>query len=493
MDSKPEALTPELSSSARRIDTRKLDSVPWDHSGKHPGSIIVWWLFRAMISIGHRLIFRNSKADKVPEIGGGRISVSTHINGLVDPLVIVHSQDRRFTALGRHDLVTRPILGWWTRGLGVQPILRKAETDEGITNSDFAGEINRRSMLTVSNCISNGYSAVVFPEGTSHQDSILHGFKTGPFRTVFAAAALAELRNLPQPHLQPAGLHWRNHTKFRTDHHVEYLDPIPIPNPYSKEQAKSLLDGEWVEPPKSQVIEMRDSVFSILKDATPDSPDWETYRAWILMAHRNSQTPIHDLYQEVLKTREIREQWREGKIPQEVLENASNAAKILHDQNLDARDLTVEGQLVKRKNSIFSLILGASLMLFATPVFVLSTFPQALLAWWLGDRTDEGIDARTTYHLMAAMFSLPLFWPIIGILWTASAFLLYELPLLFTPLFFMALFPIFYLAAILMALGFDSVNDFRQERRRAALTRNPLARSLFESIKSVDEFLVALK
>ena len=142
-----------------------------------------------MIFIGHQIIFRNSKADKVPDIGGGRISVSTHINGLVDPLVIVHSQDRRFTALGRHDLVTRPILGWWTRGLGIQPILRKAEMNEGITNSDFAGEINRRSMLTVSNCISNGYSAVVFPEGTSHQDSVLHGFKTGPFRTVFAAAA----------------------------------------------------------------------------------------------------------------------------------------------------------------------------------------------------------------------------------------------------------------------------------------------------------------
>ena len=94
---------------------------------------------------------------------------------------------------------------------------------------------------------------------------------------------------------------------------------------------------------------------------------------------------------------------------------------------------------------------------------------------------------------MAAMFSLPLFWPIIGILWTVTAFLLYELPLLFTPLFFVALFPIFYLAAILMALGFDSVNDFRQERRRVALTRNPLAKSLFESLKSVDEFLVALK
>ena len=493
MDSEPVALTPELSNSARRIDASKLRSVPWDQSGKHPGSMVVWWIFRAMIFIGHRLIFRSSNADEVPEIGGGRISVSTHINGLVDPLVIVHSQNRRFTALGRHDLVTRPILGWWTRGLGIQPILRKAEMDEGITDPDFAGEINRRSMLTVSNCISNGYSAVVFPEGTSHQDSRLHGFKTGPFRTVFAAAALAEIRNLPQPHLQPAGLHWRNHTKFRTDHYVEYLDPIPIPNPYSQDQSNSLLNGDWVEPPESQVIEMRDSVYSILKDATPDSPDWGTYRAWTLIAHRKSETPISDLHKEVLKTREIREQWRQGKISQELLDNASIASKILHDAELDPRDLSPEGSLMRKRNSIISLIMGATMMIISAPIFLLSTFPQAFLAWWLGDRTDEGIDARTTYHLMAAMFSLPLFWPIFGIFWVLSAVLFYNLPIIHAPLFFILLFPLFYLAANVMAQGYDLVNDFRQDRRRAALIRSPLFNSFYESIKIVDDSLVALK
>jgi hypothetical protein len=238
---------------------------------------------------------------------------------------------------------------------------------------------------------------------------------------------------------------------------------------------------------------MRDSVYSILKDATPDSPDWETYRAWVFMAHRKSKTPIVDLHQEVLETREMRQQWREGNIPQELFENASNAAKILHDHDLDARDLTVEGQLIRKRKSIFSLILGASLMLIAMPVFALSTFPQAILAWWLGDRTDEGIDARTTYHLMAAMFSLPLFWPIIGIIWTLSAVLFYDLPPLFTPLFFVALFPIFYLAAILTALGYDLVTDFRRDRRRAALIHSKSSRTLYDSTNSVDEYLVALK
>ena len=148
---------------------------------------------------------------------------------------------------------------------------------------------------------------------------------------------------------------------------------------------------------------------------------------------------------------------------------------------------------MRKRNSIFSLILGASVMLIAMPVFALSTFPQAILAWWLGDRTDEGIDARTTYHLMAAMFSLPLFWPIIGVLWIISAVLFYDLPLLFTPLFFTALFPIFYLAAILMALGYDLVNDFRRDRRRAALIHSPPVRSLYDSMNSVDQSLVALK
>ena len=158
---------------------------------------------------------------------------------------------------------------------------------EGVTDSEFARFINQRSMLTVSNCISTGHSAVVFPEGTSHQDSLLHGFKTGPFRTVFAASAIAEIRNLPLPHLQPTGLHWRNHTQFRTDHYVEYLDPIPIPNPYNEREAEELISGNWVEPPEKAVLSMRDRVYQILKEITPDAPDWDTYRSWALIANRS--------------------------------------------------------------------------------------------------------------------------------------------------------------------------------------------------------------
>ena len=49
-------------------------------------------------------------------------------------------------------------------------------------------------------------------------------------------------------------------------------------------------------------------------------------------------------------------------------------------------------------------------MILMSPITLPSTGIQAFFAWYLGDRTDEGIDARTTYHFLAAMFSPILFW-----------------------------------------------------------------------------------
>ena len=487
-----EALTPELSRSAMRMNKKKLQSVPWNHEGEHPGSFVIWKLFRAMVIFGHKAIFRRSKSDNVPEIDGGRISVSTHINGLVDPLVIVNSQERRFTALGRHDLVTRPLLGWWCRGLGIQPILRRVEMAEGVTDSEFARFINQRSMLTVSNCISTGHSAVVFPEGTSHQDSLLHGFKTGPFRTVFAASAIAEIRNLPLPHLQPTGLHWRNHTRFRTDHYVEYLDPIPIPNPYDEKEAKELISGKWVEPPEKAVISMRDRVYQILKEITPDAPDWDTYRSWALIANRSRKDEKLDLHEEVIETRKVREIWRQGKLNQDLMDNARISSKLLFENGLDGRDIDQNGRLKREDGALLNLFLGASIIFVSSPLCVLGTFPQAFIAWWLGDRTDEGIDARTTYHLLAAMFSIPIFWPLFSIIWTLLAINVVGIEAIYAPIIFAILLPAFYIATLTTAYGYDLTQDFLRNRRRMKLSRKDDSVKLYNSIIHIDKHLVDL-
>ena len=71
---------------------------------------------------------------------------------------------RYFVFGGRHDLVTRPILGWWTRRMAVQPVVRKAELLRGGCSEEEANFLNGRSLMTLASGISHGYGCVLFPE-----------------------------------------------------------------------------------------------------------------------------------------------------------------------------------------------------------------------------------------------------------------------------------------------------------------------------------------
>ena len=104
-------IEPELSSGAMKLRRKKLDRLPWDHTGRHPGSPFFWQIILLMMGVGLRYIFRRSQYDKLPEFEGGRVLSAIHLNGLVDPSTMVRSQDRRVISMGRHDLMTMPLIG----------------------------------------------------------------------------------------------------------------------------------------------------------------------------------------------------------------------------------------------------------------------------------------------------------------------------------------------------------------------------------------------
>ena len=214
----PEIL-PELSESATRLKRDKLTRVPYNHEGKHPGKRWAQLALDLMFELGNKAIFRRYDADPTPPADGGAIYVATHINGLIDPMVITRIQNKRVISLGRHDLTTRPVIGWWARRFGTQPVLRRAEVEAGVVDADFARYINDRGMLTVASCLATGHSAVVMPEGKSHQDSKLHALRTGSSRAALASAAIADEKGLPAPVIQTVGLHWRTHHWLRTDNY----------------------------------------------------------------------------------------------------------------------------------------------------------------------------------------------------------------------------------------------------------------------------------
>ena len=131
-------IDPVLSSGAMKLRKRKLDNLPWDHSGRHPGNRIFWRVFLLMVKVAWDYIFRRKQIDQLPPFEGGRILSSMHLNGLVDPLALVFSQDRRIITMGRHDLMTMPLVGWFARRMGSQPVIRRPEIKGGVSNEEYA-------------------------------------------------------------------------------------------------------------------------------------------------------------------------------------------------------------------------------------------------------------------------------------------------------------------------------------------------------------------
>ena len=475
-------IEPELSSGAMKLRKKKLDRLPWDHSGRHPGSPFFWQIILLMIRIGLRYIFRRSQYDKIPDFEGGRVLSAIHLNGLVDVATMVHSQDRRIISMGRHDLMTMPLIGWFARRMGSQPVIRKSEIENGVSEKEYATKINDRTLLTMTNCIASGYNALVMPEGKSHQDSRLHRFKTGPMRFALNAASIAKHRGLPTPALQPVGLHFRCHYWFRTDVFVEFNDPIPVETPEVPGAPERLSSGAWEEPPSDLVHALRDTLFSNLSEITPDAPDWDTYRAWHLIGHIRSNvanSPLQSFRDEVLAARDIRDSLSGREDVENLLLPSIEAARILHTHELDGRSL--EGLKLKTSRMWTRAVMGSFLMVIASPITLPSTGIQAFLARYLGDRTDEGIDARTTFHFLAGMFSLIFFWIPMA---TVLSLVLQPASILTIPIA-LAIILFIHASNIVFLFGYDCWTDFSNSTKRVKLDSSEHGKKLVELINEV--------
>ena len=278
------------------------------------------------------------------------------------------------------------------------------------------------------------------------------------------------------------GLHFRCHHWFRTDVFVEFQEPIPVHAPEVPGAPERLSSGLWEEPPSDQVHNLRDTLFSSLSEVTPDAPDWETYRAWHLIGHikaNTSNSQLKSFRDEVLAAREVRAALSDGQTKEDLMAPAIEAAKILNDDQLDGRALTgikLDSRIAWTKSAI-----GIFLMILMSPITLPSTGIQAFFAWYLGDRTDEGIDARTTYHFLAAMFSPILFWLPLAIV---TAFLMYP-PSLLSIAIAMSILLVIHISNLVFLFGYDCWSDFSTSRRRAKLASSDRGKRLEELISDV--------
>ena len=106
------------------------------------------------------------------------------------------------------------------------------------------------------------------------------------------------------------------------------------------------------------------------------------------------------------------------------------------------------------------------------------------------DGSDEGLDASTSYYMLAAMFSPVFFWPPIAFAYVAligNGILADD----FTT--FVLVILAFYIAARICILGYDLWSDNVTASRRVKLSRSEDGERLTELLESIDSRLGALK
>jgi len=222
---------------------------------------------------------------------------------------------------------------------------------------------------------------------------------------------------------------------FRTDQWIEFGKPIEIQKSDIPQQlVDAVKQGRWIEPPAEQVIALRDKLRPELMQLTPNTIDWNDYRGIKLLAHiesKHTDKPIRSWKQEVIAARAINQSIKASQTDDDLTDEtkyatkkltsikhkaAVNAGKILHENNLDGRDLNSRGLDLRRANLLKAPLALARLCLFLAvlPISIIGLGFQVTLGRLLGDSTDEGIDARTSYQFLAALFGSALAWPIIA-------------------------------------------------------------------------------
>ena len=112
-----------------------------------------------------------------------------------------------------------------------------------------------------------------------------------------------------------------------------------------------------------------------------------------------------------------------------------------------------------------------------------------MVTWYAGDRTDEGLDARTTHHMLGAGLSPLIFWPVFCL----ATILLFEGVTPRFPVYFAISMLVIHISNLVFLRGYDLWTDFTTTSRSAKLASSDQGRRVEELVQSINPGLGALK
>ena len=219
-----------------------------DGSGNEPVSLPLSYRFvrrfyRFLTNVWFREV--NVVDDEHLPPAGGRLYITWHPSGLIDPMLMTAVLPGQLTTVAKHTLFRVPLLGRLLKLSGVVPVERSNDTSD----PEGARQRNAERLADLASGLAQGKDVLIFPEGSTHSGSDVRRVRSGAARILLAALREAEAAGLPGPSVIPVGLHYSETQRFRERAAVVIERAMSLPDtpPLGQEpDEQDRLDRAWV-------------------------------------------------------------------------------------------------------------------------------------------------------------------------------------------------------------------------------------------------------
>lgn len=352
-------------------------------------------VLRALFHRISRIYFRSIVVTgNIPEPAtGGRLFAANHVNGLVDPILVLTTTRCAISPIAKSTLWSIPGLRWLLNAAEAVPIVRRKDAPE--KNS----EENDRIFQKISEHLGSGGNILIFPEGTSHNEPHLVPLRSGAARMLAKAQAEAK-RPIT---FQAVGLEFDARDTFRSNVLVLF-GPI-----------RDVADFPAGE---TQATAITEAIKKDLSSLIIEAPSWESRIALAHVAEMffndNKDATLldrHNIGQEAMRLRAILESASAGE-----LASIINAVET-YFANVDAARTTdrfvARGVGFDRGRAI-----RGAILLFLLPLSLLGMvlyYLPYLLPRIVGRTAKGEVDVVSTYKLGTGLLVYPLWLALLAV------------------------------------------------------------------------------
>lgn len=151
--------------------------------------------------------------------------ISNHNNAFIDPLLLASQFNRRVTFTAKNTLAKNPLLKLILKSFSVELLSRRIDRN----GNDSGRAANAQALARLEQKLHNKGAIYIFPEGKSHNDVVLHEFKTGAAKIALSYEQNCVSHTIDNDLLiVPLALDYSDKSSFRSTASVQVGEPLSL-------------------------------------------------------------------------------------------------------------------------------------------------------------------------------------------------------------------------------------------------------------------------